>query len=174
MLKSLSLLTLLLVTAIAAAYSFPPLTGRVVDQADLLSASAEAELSAKLAAHEQKTTNQVVVATLNSLEGGSIEEYGVALGRHWGIGQKERDNGVLLLVVGSAVFPFRQIDMNFDASRTELFVQVRYDFSEEMIREKLEGNDLPRRWQHHAGHVFTIFETGFGTGLNFLATWQAC
>jgi tRNA 5-methylaminomethyl-2-thiouridine biosynthesis bifunctional protein len=37
----------------------------------------------------------------------------------------------------------------------------------------LEGNDLPRRWQQHAGHVFTIFETGFGTGLNFLATWQA-
>jgi uncharacterized protein len=98
MLKSLSLVTLLLVSTIAAAYNFPPLTGRVVDQADLLSATAEAELSAQLAAHEQKTTNQVVVVTLNSLEGDAIEEYGVALGRHWGIGQKERDNGVLLLV----------------------------------------------------------------------------
>ena len=97
MLKSLSLL-LLLVTATAIAYNFPPLSGRVVDQANLLSATAEAELSAKLAAHEQKTTNQVVVVTLNSLEGGAIEEYGVELGRHWGIGQKEKDNGVLLLV----------------------------------------------------------------------------
>jgi uncharacterized protein len=97
MLKSLSLL-LLLVTATAVAYNFTPLSGRVVDQAGLLSASAEAELSAQLAAHEQKTTNQVVVVTLNSLEGDAIEEYGVALGRHWGIGQKERDNGVLLLV----------------------------------------------------------------------------
>ena len=97
MLKSLSLL-LLLVTATAVAYTFPPLSGRVVDQADLLSASAEADLSAQLAAHEQKTTNQVVVVTLNSLEGGAIEEYGVELGRHWGIGQKEKDNGVLLLV----------------------------------------------------------------------------
>jgi uncharacterized protein len=97
MLKSLSLL-LLLVTATAVAYNFPPLSGRVIDQANLLSATAEAELSAQLAAHEQKTTNQVVVVTLNSLEGDAIEEYGVALGRHWGIGQKERDNGVLLLV----------------------------------------------------------------------------
>jgi uncharacterized protein len=97
MLKSLSLL-LLLVTATAVAYNFPPLSGRVVDQAGLLSATAEAELSAQLAAHEQKTTNQVVVVTLNSLEGGAIEEYGVELGRHWGIGQKEKDNGVLLLV----------------------------------------------------------------------------
>ena len=98
MLRSLSLVLLLLVTAAAVAYNFPPLSGRVVDQAELLSASAEAELSAKLAAHEQKTTNQVVVVTLNSLEGDAIEEYGVALGRHWGIGQKEKDNGVLLLV----------------------------------------------------------------------------
>jgi len=98
MLKSLSLLTLLLVTATAAAYSFPPLTGRVVDQAGLLSPAAEAEITALLEAHERMTGNQVVVATLNSLEGEAIEEYGVALGRHWGIGQKEKDNGVLLLV----------------------------------------------------------------------------
>ncbi len=97
MLKSLPLL-LLLVAATAVAYNFPPLSDRVVDQAGLLSASAEAELSAQLSEHEQKTTNQVVVVTLNSLEGDAIEQYGVALGRHWGIGQKEKDNGVLLLI----------------------------------------------------------------------------
>ena len=98
MLKSLPLLTLLLVTVTAAAYNFPPLSGRVVDQAGLLSATAEAKITAMLEAHEQKTGNQVVVVTLDSLEGEAIEEYGVALGRHWGIGQKEKDNGVLLLV----------------------------------------------------------------------------
>ena len=98
MLKSLSLLTLLLVTATAAAYNFPPLTGRVVDQAGLLQAPAEAEITALLEAHERMTGNQVVVVTLNSLEGDAIEQYGVALGRHWGIGQKEKDNGVLLLI----------------------------------------------------------------------------
>jgi uncharacterized protein len=94
---SLALLFLLCCT-IAAAYDFPPLTGRVVDQADLLSEAAETELTAQLAKHEQQTTNQVVVATVNSLEGGSIDDYGVQLGRFWGIGQREKDNGVLLLI----------------------------------------------------------------------------
>lgn len=98
MLKTLSLLMLLLVTATAAAYTFPPLTGRVVDQAALLPPTAEAEITALLEAHERMTGNQVIVVTLNSLEGDAIEEYGVALGRHWGIGQKEKDNGVLLLI----------------------------------------------------------------------------
>lgn len=43
-------------------------------------------------------TNQVVVATIPSLEGQEIEEYGYRLGRHWGIGQKDKNNGVLLIV----------------------------------------------------------------------------
>jgi uncharacterized protein len=84
--------------ATALAQSFPALTGRVVDQADVLSAEEERALSAILEAHEQKTTNQVVVATVASLEGRSIEDYGVELGRTWGIGQAEKNNGVILLV----------------------------------------------------------------------------
>ena len=95
---ALLVLALLVGAGLAAAQDFPPLTGRVVDQADILPAEEERALSAMLEAHEQKTTNQVVVATLASLEGQAIEEYGVALGRAWGIGQAEKDNGVILLV----------------------------------------------------------------------------
>ena len=84
--------------AALAAPSFPPLTGRVVDTAGILSPQAEAELSAQLAAHEQATTNQVVVVTLKSLDGYDIADYGYQLGRHWGIGQKGKNNGVLLIV----------------------------------------------------------------------------
>jgi uncharacterized protein len=99
MLKRASVILLLLFCCTtAAAFDFPPLTGRVVDQANLLSEAAEAEITAQLAAHEDATTNQVVVATVDSLEGGSIDDYGVQLGRHWGIGQKGKDNGVLLLI----------------------------------------------------------------------------
>lgn len=82
-----------------AAPTFPPLTGRVVDEAGLLSPSVREAITAELAAHETATSNQVVVVTLSSLQGYSIEEYGYQLGRHWGIGQAERDNGVLLIVV---------------------------------------------------------------------------
>lgn len=77
---------------------FPPLTGRVVDQAGMLDAQTKARLEQMLKAHEQATSEQVVVATIPSLQGRSIEEYGYQLGRHWGIGQKGKDNGALLLV----------------------------------------------------------------------------
>ena len=61
--------------------SFPPLTGRVVDEAGVLSERDEAELTAALANFEQKTSNQIVVATLKSLQGLPIEDYGYQLGR---------------------------------------------------------------------------------------------
>lgn len=81
-----------------AALEFPALDERVVDTAGLLSASTRASLIEELAAHESATSNQVVVVTVTSLQGYSIDDYGTRLGRHWGIGQKERDNGVLLIV----------------------------------------------------------------------------
>ncbi|MFC7379920.1 TPM domain-containing protein [Brevundimonas sp. GCM10030266] len=90
-----------LATAPALAQSaphFPPLTGRVVDQADLLSPATEAALTSKLAALEQTTTDQVVVATVPDLQGREIEEYGYQLGRAWGIGQSGKNNGVVLLI----------------------------------------------------------------------------
>lgn len=88
----------LLVGSALAATQFPALTGRIVDEAGLLSPQAEAELATQLAAHEKTTTNQVVVVTLKSLDGYDIADYGYQLGRHWTIGQKGKDNGVLLIV----------------------------------------------------------------------------
>lgn len=77
---------------------FPALTGRVVDQARLLSPAKEAELTSKLEALERESSDQLVVVTVDSLQGFEIEDFGYRLGRAWGIGQKESDNGVLLLV----------------------------------------------------------------------------
>lgn len=82
----------------ARAQEFPPLSGRVVDQADLLEPPQEAALSARLAALEQATGRQLVVATIADLQGYPIEDYGYRLGRQWGIGQAEADNGAILLV----------------------------------------------------------------------------
>lgn len=89
----------LLLTAVAwAAPDFPALTGRVVDNADLLSPAQEQALFVKLAAEEQLSSNQVVVVTVPDLQGHAIEEYGYQLGREWGIGQQGKDNGALLIV----------------------------------------------------------------------------
>ena len=98
-----ALLTLLLwlLAAPAFALTFPPLTGRVVDDAHVLSPDVQAGLTAKLAALEQKTGDQVVVVTLPSLQGDEISDYGYQLGRAWGIGQKGKDTGALFIVVPS-------------------------------------------------------------------------
>lgn len=78
--------------------AFPALTGRVVDNAELLSPAAEAQLTARLEALERDTTDQLVVVTIPDLGGYEIADYGYQLGRHWGIGQKEANNGALLIV----------------------------------------------------------------------------
>lgn len=97
---ALALLTVMLAAQVMAQSSpeFPELTGRVVDNADMLPGKVESRLTAMLEAHEQSTTEQVVVVTLPDLQGYPIEEFGYQLGRHWGIGQEGEDNGALLIV----------------------------------------------------------------------------
>lgn len=95
---ALVLLWLLMPLSAWAAIEYPALTGRVVDNAQLLGPAAEQSLSESLAAHEKASTNQVVVVTLENLQGRSIEEFGYLLGRHWAVGQGDKNNGVLFIV----------------------------------------------------------------------------
>jgi len=91
------------VTAVAAhaALTFPPLTGRVVDNAHVLSADAQQQITQELADLEAKTGRQVVVVTLPDLQGDAIDDYGYQLGRAWGIGQKGQNNGALFIIAPS-------------------------------------------------------------------------
>jgi uncharacterized protein len=91
-------LALLLVVGALAQPAFPPLTGRVVDTANLLSPEQRTALEAKLRSHEERTTDQIVVATVPSLGGYDVEDYANRLYRHWQLGTKEKNNGALLLV----------------------------------------------------------------------------
>jgi uncharacterized protein len=94
-----SLFLLVCVWAPAQAQTFPkPNNTRVVDAANLIAPADESALDAKLAAYEKETGRQMVVATIPSLEGYPIEDYGYRLGRTWGIGSKEKDDGTLLIV----------------------------------------------------------------------------
>ncbi len=89
---------LLWASALQAAPDFPTLSGRVVDEASLMSRKQAHQLTQQLAAFEKRSGIQLVVASIDTLAGDTIEEYGYQLGRHWGIGQKGKDNGVLLLI----------------------------------------------------------------------------
>ena len=86
------------VAPVWAAPNFPALTGRVVDGANILSAATKEDLTEKLAALEQKTSRQLVVATVPSLQGYDIRDYGYQLGRAWGVGQAKLNNGIVLIV----------------------------------------------------------------------------
>ncbi len=89
---------LFLFASIARAQAFPELTGRVVDAANIIPADEKARLDKKLAALEQQSQRQFVIATLPDLQGYDIADYGYQLGRHWQIGDKQRNDGVLLIV----------------------------------------------------------------------------
>jgi uncharacterized protein len=97
--RLLLLLGLLLPAAAgwAAEPVYPALTGRIVDEAAILSPGTRARLTEMLAEHEQKTGQQIVVVTLKSLQGLTIEDFGYQLGRHWGIGEKDKNTGALLI-----------------------------------------------------------------------------
>jgi uncharacterized protein len=98
----LALLIALVVGAPALADpTFPPLTGRVVDDAHVLSPDTQADLTNKLAALEQATSRQLVVVTLPDLGGDEIDDYGYRLLRAWGVGQKATNNGALFIIVPS-------------------------------------------------------------------------
>lgn len=96
----LAFLTLSLTATLAPAQAqtFPQLTGRVVDDAHLLTPDQAAALDGRLALLEQQSQRQLVVVTLPDLQGYEIEDYGYRLGRAWGLGDKQRNDGALLIV----------------------------------------------------------------------------
>ncbi len=81
-----------------AAPVYPELAGRVTDTAGLLNPEDKAAIEADLQSLEATSTDQVAVVTVKSLDGYAIEDYGIGLARKWAIGQKDKDNGIVLIV----------------------------------------------------------------------------
>jgi len=132
-------LLLSLVAFAAYALTFPELTGRVVDDAGILDASTKAALERKLAEFETKTTGQLVVVTLKSLQGTSIEDYGYQLGRHWQIGQKEKNTGALLIVAPNERKVRIEVGYGFEGTLTDAVSKL---IIENSIVPRLRANDF--------------------------------
>jgi uncharacterized protein len=88
----------LCLASLALALDFPPLTGRVVDQANIMTAQSRTELETKLKELEDKSSIQLVVATVKSLQDSDVETYANDLFRYWKLGEARKNNGVLLLI----------------------------------------------------------------------------
>ena len=91
-------ISVLLFGILYADITFPKLTGRIVDAENIFSSQQEKTLSNILQTHENNTSNQIVIVTLKDFTGITIEEYAYQLGRHWAIGQKDINNGVILII----------------------------------------------------------------------------
>jgi uncharacterized protein len=131
---------LALVCAAAAALTFPQLSGRVVDEAGILDAATRAELTQKLADLEAKSTDQLVVVTLRSLQGTSIEDYGYQLGRAWQIGQQGKNNGVLLIVAPNERKVRIEVGYGLEGTLTDAISSFIVQTS---ILPRFKANDYP-------------------------------
>ncbi|HEX8486418.1 TPM domain-containing protein [Sphingomonas sp.] len=98
MFRWLAALVLLCAGVSAQAQTFPKFTGLVVDAANVLQPDVEAELTTKLEALQKDTNRQLVVATIGDTQGYPLEDYGYRLGRAWGVGLKDVNNGAILFV----------------------------------------------------------------------------
>lgn len=134
------LLALTLVASPAAAQTFPKLTGRVVDEAHLLQPDQIAALDAKLAALETQSQRQFVIATIPNLEGYEIEDYGYRLGRAWGIGDKQRNDGVLLIVAPNEHKVRIEVGYGLEGILTDALTSV---IIQREVVPRFKANDYP-------------------------------
>ena len=134
------LVFLLWASCAVAALNLPPLTGRVVDQTGTLSPTQRAALEERLAAHEQATSNQVVVATVPSLQSVDVEQFANSLFRAWRLGQAGRDNGVLLLVAPNEREVRIEVGYGLEGTLTDA---IGSDIVRNRILPRFRAGDLP-------------------------------
>ena len=134
------LLALALLGSPAAAQDFPALSGRVVDAANLLSPEQEAALAQKSEALERASSRQFVIATIPDLQGYEISDYGYRLGRHWGVGQRNVDNGIILIVAPSERKVRIEVGYRLEPIVTDALSSV---IIRERILPRFKENDYP-------------------------------
>src|SRR5580765_924418 len=119
-----ALMVALFAIAPVFAINFPALTGRVVDQANIIQSDTRAAIEQKSADLEEKSGIQLVVATVNSLEGQEIEPYANELFRKWALGEKKKNNGVLLLVAPNERRVRIEVGYGLEGTLTDALVEV--------------------------------------------------
>lgn len=126
---------------IAEQLNFPALTGRVVDQAGVLSPAVKDELEAMLATHENNATNQVIVVTIKSTGGVSIDEYSLRLSKHWGAWEKGKSSSVLLVVSLNGKQAHIEVGHGLEGTITEDFGEAIIDnyIVPELTKGDIEG-----------------------------------
>ena len=133
------MLALLVVPQLASAQTFPALSGRVVDAANLLSPVQKQQLEALSTDVGNVAQRQFVVATIPDLQGYPIEDYGYKLGRAWGIGQKDANNGIILIVAPNERKVRIEVGYGLEPIMTDALSQTIID---DQILPKFRAGDM--------------------------------
>jgi uncharacterized protein len=153
-LRVLAFLTALLCAGMAvAALTFPQLTGRVVDQANVLSEAERAKLTAKLADLEEKSGIQLVVATVNSLQDQDVEPFANELFRTWKLGEKTKNNGVLLLVAPKEKRVRIEVGYGLEGTLTDALSRI---IIANAIAPRFKVNDFNGGVEHGVDDIITV------------------
>jgi uncharacterized protein len=152
-----ALFAALAVAAPAAAETFPSLTGRVVDAADILDLPTRSAIAAMLTTLEEKTTDQFVVATVTSLQGQSIEVYANRLANRWAIGQKDKNNGVLLLVAPTERKVRIEVSYGLESTLTNSIAQEIID---QTIVPRFRAGDMAGGVANGVGDIVNVLIGG--------------
>ena len=145
LLLALAALAAMTGTGAAQAQTFPRFTGFVVDAANVLPPAVEADLTAKLGALQRDTKRQLVVATIPDTQGYPLAEYGYKLGRAWGVGLGDVDNGAILFIVpgnpAGQRGPRIEVGRGLEPIVTDALASVI--INQQMMPRLREGGDIP-------------------------------
>jgi uncharacterized protein len=157
--QTLSFLLVVLALTLAGAASaanIPPLAGRVVDQAGLLSDADKISLETRLEDLEAKSGIQLVVATVKSLDGDEIEPYANQMFRAWKLGERTRNNGVLLLVAPSERRVRIEVGYGLEATLTDALSKV---IIANAITPRFKSGDFPGGIHRGVDDIITVLTT---------------
>lgn len=140
----------------ACAFDFPPLTGRVVDQAGVISAPARETIEAKLKDLEDKSGIQLVVATVKSLQGGDIETFANQLFRTWKLGEAKKSNGVLLLIAPAERKVRVEVGYGLEGTLTDALSQV---IIASAVVPRFKANDYPGGIERGVDGIVAVLTT---------------
>ena len=160
-LRYASVLALVLTALTASALDVPYLTGRVNDDAEILSPQVRKTITERLKAHEDKTGNQIAVLTVPSLEGESIEGYAEAVFKEWKLGQKGKDNGILLIVAPQD--RRMRIEVGYGLEGT-LPDSAAGSIIRNVITPKFKSGDYDGGVEAGVNAIISVLETGSAAG----------
>ncbi|NMC38573.1 MAG: YgcG family protein [Bacteroidales bacterium] len=135
----------------------PYLTGRVVDNAQILTDQTRRSLTEILKDHESRTTNQIVVLTIPSLDGENIEDYSNRVFNDWKLGQKDKNNGIIIVIVPGERRMRIEVGYGLEGTMTDLLAGR---IIRDVMAPRFRGNDYDGGITEGTMAVLTVLEGG--------------